>query len=171
MSWHSVGILGSLSLLAPVALLSALEVVVLALGALPSSFGELEVTSSGGWGFVDGVIGSVLGAARSGGVVLKVGVDHLLWSFHHLRSLLDELLHVWEELLLLNWLLLLWVSIIVIDDDVVCYCWWCPDWVLGEDGSVLLWLLHSGLDVLDKRIEGASTLVEGGIFGVFINLG
>ena len=100
--------------------------------------------------------------------MLKVGVDHLLWGFHHLRSLWgDELLHVWEELLL-NWLLL-WVSIIVIDDNVVGYCWLRPHWVLGEDGSELLWLLH-GLDVLDERIEGASTLVEG-VLGVFINLG
>ena len=100
--------------------------------------------------------------------MLKVGVHHLLWGFHHLRSLWgDELLHVWEELLL-NWLLL-WVSIIVVDDNVVGYCWLRPHWVLGEDGSELLWLLH-GLDVLDERIEGASTLVEG-VLRVFINLG
>ena len=48
-SWHSIGIFAGLGLLASVALLSALKVVVLALGAFPSSFGELEVTSSWGW--------------------------------------------------------------------------------------------------------------------------
>jgi len=48
-SWHSIGIFAGLGLLASMALLSALEVVVLALGAFPSSFGELEVTSSWGW--------------------------------------------------------------------------------------------------------------------------
>ena len=172
MRWHTFRIIVRFALLASVALLSALEVVVLALGALPSSVGELEVTSSGGWGeLVDGVLGSVSGAARAGGVVLEAGDKHWLSLLHHLSNLwdnlllLNKLLHVWEELLMLSWCLL-WISIIVIDDNVVCYClgWWSPYWVLGEDGSELLWLrlwLQLGrLDVLDQRIEGASTLVK-----------
>lgn len=51
-SWHTIGVFVGLALLASVALLSTLEVVVLALGAFPSSFGELEVTSSWGWGLL-----------------------------------------------------------------------------------------------------------------------
>jgi hypothetical protein len=44
MSWHTFRVLSALGLFAPVALFAALEVIVLALAALPASFGELEVS-------------------------------------------------------------------------------------------------------------------------------
>lgn len=80
-------------------------------------------------------------------MVLEHGIDWLnatgsLGHMTKLRSLgdcwlgHDELLHVGEEGLL--WGLL--VSIVVIDSDVVSHSWLSPDWVLGEDGSELLWL-------------------------------
>lgn len=45
MLWLSNGVFASLWLLAPVAFFAALKVIVLALGALPSSFGKIEVLS------------------------------------------------------------------------------------------------------------------------------
>jgi hypothetical protein len=44
MSWHTFRVFCALGLFAPVAFFAALEVVVLALTALPASFGELEVS-------------------------------------------------------------------------------------------------------------------------------
>jgi hypothetical protein len=71
---HTVGILVGLGLLAPEALFPALEIVVLALGALPASFGELEVTPLWEW---RQVIRVRVGAARSGGVLFKVECGQL----------------------------------------------------------------------------------------------
>jgi hypothetical protein len=46
-SWHTFRVFSTLGLFAPVAFFTALEVVVLALAALPATFGELEVSLRG----------------------------------------------------------------------------------------------------------------------------
>ena len=145
MRWHTIGVLVRLGLLAPVAFLAALEVVVLALRALPSTFWELEVSSL--WRCWSNVLLSILGvgAARAGGVVLI----HIIGHWSHLGDLScgwlgsNKLLHVWEEGLLggLHLGCLLWEAIVVIDGNVIdSWLWLSPDWVLSKDRSVLLWL-------------------------------
>jgi len=161
MLWFAVGVIRWLGLLASVALLSALEVIVLAFVALPASIWEVKTSS-------------VLCLACFAGVVfVRVCLPAKVYLGMELVSLRSEVIDddvvdsLWEELLGLHWILC-WIELLITLITVVLgprkhFLWSTAGWRIfiatWRTSGDLRWMDIHVLEIFDEVVDGVSVAV------------
>ena len=167
MLWFAVGVIRWFGLLASIALLSALEVIVLAFVALPASIWEVKTSS-------------VLCLACFAGVVfVRVCLPAKVYLGMELSSLRSEVIDnnvvhsLWEELLSLHWIL--WIELLITLITVVLgprkhflgsTARWRIFIAAWRTSGDLRWMDIHILEIFDEVVNGVSVAVLSSWWGL-----